>query len=295
MSAAGPPQGARPPGGAARSADRGEHTSAAGIGRDHASGALHVESTGEGPDLVLLHGWAMHSGFWGPLVPRLARKHRVHAVDLPGHGYSAAPPQFTLAAIVSALDSRSRTRSRAVAVLGWSLGGLVAMHWALTRPERVGRIVLVATSPRFVAGDDWPHAMSADTLSRFGDELRVSWRLTIERFLTLQLKGGEHARATLAKLRDELFARGMPSPAALEGALSLLREIDLRAEVGGIAQPALVVSGERDTLALPEAGRWLADRLPHASFASIRGAAHVPFLSHAEAFAAALDAFLDAR
>jgi pimeloyl-[acyl-carrier protein] methyl ester esterase len=55
------------------------------------------------------------------------------------------------------------------------------------------------------------------------------------------------------------------------------------------------VAGERDTLALPEAGRWLADRLPDAKFALIPGAAHVPFLSHAEAFAATLDAFLDAR
>lgn len=259
------------------------------------SGALHVESTGEGPAVVLLHGWAMHSGFWGPLVPHLARKYRVHAVDLPGHGYSAAPAQFTLAGMVSALDSTFADSAVPVTVLGWSLGGQVAMHWALARPERIARVVFVATTPRFIAGDDWPYAMSADTLARFGDELRVSWRLTIERFLMLQLKGGEHARATLSKLRAELFARGMPSPAALEGALSLLREIDLRAEVGAIGQPALVVAGERDTLALPEAGRWLAHRLPNAKFALIPGAAHVPFLSHADAFAATLDAFLDAR
>jgi pimeloyl-[acyl-carrier protein] methyl ester esterase len=196
--------------------------------------------------------------------------------------------------MVSALESTFANRSPPITVLGWSLGGQVAMHWALARPERVARVVLVATTPRFVAGDDWPHAMSADTLARFGDELRVSWRLTVERFLTLQMKGGEHSRATLAKLRGELFARGMPSPAALERALSLLRQVDLRAEVGGIVQPALVVAGERDTLALPEAGRWLADRLPNANFASIPGAAHIPFLSHAEVFAATLDAFLDA-
>ncbi len=184
------------------------------------SGPLHVESTGEGPPLVLLHGWAMHSGFWGPLVPQLARRFRVHAVDLPGHGHSAAPPEFTLDGdrVGARLDVRRR-RPRRSRVLGWSLGGLVAMHWALARPERIGRLVLVATTPRFVAGDDWPHAMPAETLARFGDELRVAWRLTIERFLTLQLQGGEHARATLAALRGELFARGMPSPAALVGAL----------------------------------------------------------------------------
>src|SRR5712671_4767 len=95
MSAAGPSQGARPPGGERR---------AAPIGGDHAT-VLHVESTGEGPELVLLHGWAMHSGFWGALMPRLAQRFRVHAVDLPGHGYSAAPTEFTLRGTVSALEA----------------------------------------------------------------------------------------------------------------------------------------------------------------------------------------------
>ena len=62
-----------------------------------------------------------------------------------------------------------------------------------------------------------------------------------------------------------------------------------------IPQPALVVVGSRDTLAFPAAGQWLAERLPDAQFAPIDGAAHVPFLSHPDAFAAALDAFLDGR
>jgi len=48
---------------------------------------LHVESTGEGPPLVLLHGWAMHGGLFAPLVPALARRYRVSVVDLPGHGH----------------------------------------------------------------------------------------------------------------------------------------------------------------------------------------------------------------
>jgi pimeloyl-[acyl-carrier protein] methyl ester esterase len=259
------------------------------------SGALHVEATGHGPPLVLLHGWAMHSGLWGSLLPRLARRFRVHAVDLPGHGRSAPAPAFTLDGVVATLGSAFGVTGHPLTVLGWSLGGLVAMRWALREPGRVGRIALVATSPRFVAGDGWPHAMSDATLARFGDELRVAWKLTIQRFLALQLHGSEHGRATLAALRGRIFAQGEPSPKALASALAVVREADLRGEAAGIAQPALVVAGERDTLARPEAGRWLADHLPDARFALIAGAAHVPFLSHADAFAAALDAFLDER
>jgi len=255
--------------------------------------ALHIESTGHGAPLVLLHGWAMHSGLWGPFVPRLAKRHRVHAVDLPGHGHSAAPAAFGLDECVGALAAAFPAAQQPLTVLGWSLGGLVAMRWALAAPERVGRVVLVATSPRFVAGPDWPHAMSREALDRFGDELHVAWKLTVLRFLALQMHGGEHGRAALAALRGQLFARGEPAPKALFAALDTIRHADLRADVHRIGQPALVVSGERDTLTPPGAGRWLAGHLPDARFVAIAGAAHAPFLSHADAFGVALTEFLD--
>jgi pimeloyl-[acyl-carrier protein] methyl ester esterase len=259
------------------------------------SGSLAVESVGAGPPLVLLHGWAMHSGIWGAVIPRLARRFRVHAVDLPGHGKSPLAAPFTLDGTVSAVASALADESATLTVVGWSLGGLVAVRWAQGQPERISRLALVATSPRFVAGIGWPHGMAEETLARFGDELGVAWKHTIKRFLTLQMQGSEHGRAMLAQLRHELFARGEPSHAALRGALETLVATDLRAGVGSVRQPSLVVSGGRDTLAVPAAGRWLAEHLPVARFALIPGAAHVPFLSHRDAFDAAMDPFLDDR
>ena len=96
-------------------------------------------------------------------------------------------------------------------LLGWSFGGLVAQHIALAHPATVRALVLVSTSPRFVASADWPHAMTETTLTRFGDELRASYKLTLQRFLTLQVQGSEGGRATLASLRNALFARHAPS------------------------------------------------------------------------------------
>jgi pimeloyl-[acyl-carrier protein] methyl ester esterase len=257
------------------------------------TGALHVEVTGDGPPLVLLHGWAMHSGLWGSLVIRLARRHRVHAVDLPGHGESPAPAQFTLDGVVALLDATFGTTGVPLTVVGWSLGGVIAMHWALSRPDRVEKLVLVCTTPRFVAGGDWPHAMAPETLDRFGDELRIAWKLTVQRFLALQLHGSDHSRALLSEMRERLLARKAPSMATLVEALALLKDCDFRNEAARVQQPALVVSGDRDTVAFPGAGRFLADRLPKARFALIPGAAHVPFLSHADVFGATLDDFLD--
>jgi pimeloyl-[acyl-carrier protein] methyl ester esterase len=257
--------------------------------------ALHVESTGAGPPLVLLHGWAMHSGLWGQVPEHLAPRFRVHAVDLPGHGHSEPVTPCTLDALTGAVSRAFEGAGEPLTVVGWSLGGAVALRWARTAPERIARLVLVATTPCFVARDDWPHAMARQTVAQFGDELAASYRLTLQRFLSLQLSGSADARVMLAALRRDLFARGDPAPSALAGALAVLSATDLRADVPAIAQPTLVVTGERDTLTPASAGAWLASALPNARLASIAGAGHVPFLSHPAAFADAIDGFLDAR
>ena len=99
--------------------------------------SVHVESVGSGPPLVLLHGWAMHSGLFAPLLPRLTDRFRVHLVDLPGHGHSPTLSRYsldTIAAAVGEAVSSAAGTAEPVTVLGWSLGGMVALHWALAAP-----------------------------------------------------------------------------------------------------------------------------------------------------------------
>ncbi|MFO1395909.1 MAG: pimeloyl-ACP methyl ester esterase BioH [Burkholderiales bacterium] len=260
--------------------------------RPHA--ALHVESAGAGAPLVLLHGWAMHGGVFATLVSALARRHRVHAVDLPGHGHSPAAEPFTLDAIVAQVANAFAVTEVPITVLGWSFGATVALRWAQLEPARIARLVLVGATPKFVADEQWAPAMSAATLARFGDELRVAYRATLLRFLSLQVHGSEEGRTTLAALRHTLFARGEPSPAALAAALGVLARADLRADVAAIATPTLVVGGDRDTLTPDAAGAWLAAAMPHARHVVIPGAGHAPFLSHRAAFDVAVTEFLNA-
>jgi pimeloyl-[acyl-carrier protein] methyl ester esterase len=255
--------------------------------------SLYVESTGSGPPLVLLHGWAMHSGLWTPVLPRLAARFRVHRIDLPGHGHSAPIEAGSLAGIAAAVAGQCASLPEPLTVVGWSLGGAVALQWTLDRPEAVARLVLVSTTPRFVVHGDWPHAMSEETLQRFGDELATSYRATLQRFVSLRVSGSERARELLAGIRTQLFARGAPSRQTLRAALDALAAIDLRETVGAIGKPALVIAGERDTLVPAAASAWLAAALPAGRFVSIAGAAHAPFLSHSEAFLSAFEAFCD--
>ena len=252
---------------------------------------LQVETHGAGPDLVLIHGWGMNGGVWAPLAATLGRKYRLHVVDLPGHGRSAYNPGQ------AALPDWARAVRMAVPAgatwVGWSLGAQVAVRTALDAPETVARLVLVAGTPRFVQGGDWPHAMARGTFEQFAANLAADHSGALERFLALQVRGAEHARETLRWLRQEVHQRPRPLDAALDDGLRLLLETDLRSELRQLTQPTLWLLGERDTLVPADMGHELAMLQPAAEILVIGGAAHAPFLSHAARSQALLTRFLE--
>lgn len=251
---------------------------------------LFSETAGHGPDLVLLHGWGLHSGVWDETAAALAENFRVTLIDLPGHGRSPLlSGHYSLTTLAQQLLESAPPHAM---WLGWSLGGIIARHLAAQHPERVNKLILVASTPKFVNAPDWEHGVEAATLDEFVRALTSDYRSCIKRFLALQLRGSAHAAQTLRRLNDIAFRHGEPDRRALSAGLALLRDSDLRDELGGITCPALVIAGERDTLTPPDAQRFLAAHLPQAYLSVIAGAGHAPFLSHAPEFLRALNEFL---
>ncbi len=249
--------------------------------------ALHVERLGAGPDLALIHGWAMHGGVWRGLAERLATSHRVHLVDLPGHGRSAMiDGSYTLEAIA---DAVAAALPAPAALLGWSLGGLVAMSIALRDPARVTRLVLTGATPRFVNDACWSAGLDAAVVDDFGARLGDDPARTVHRFLALQVRGSDGERQTLARLKAALDGAPPPDPRALAGGLAILRETSLLPALGRLRQPVRLIHGARDTITPPPAAAFLGERLPAAVVYNIDGAGHAPFLSHPERFAALLE------
>lgn len=249
---------------------------------------MHIESTGSGPPLVLLHGWALHGGVFAPLTQRLADRYTLHLVDLPGHGYSRdAGVPLALDAAVDAILARTPPAPW----LAWSLGGLFALH-AASRSPRVQGLAMVAATPRFVRGADWPHAVEAAVFAQFGDDLRNDYAGTLERFLALDTMGSEHARSELRALKSALYARGEPTHGALQDGLRLLEESDLRDVLPTLAVPSLWLAGRRDLLVPTAAMRAAVAATPRAEFIEIAGGGHAPFLGHADIVAAEVDRFM---
>ena len=255
--------------------------------------ALHVESTGQGPALLLVHGWAMHGGVFAPLVRALEATFTVITVDLPGHGGSRDsalplaldPVADALAALIDAQSSKHAL------VVGWSLGGLVATALAARHPDRVRGLAMLAASPRFVQGPDWPAGMDPRVFELFGEELGRDYRGTLDRFLMLEAQGSAHLREELRYLRDAVYARGEPAPRALQEGLGLLHDSDLRATLPGLAMPSLWIAGRRDRLVSPQAMQAAAALAPRSRFRQYDHAGHAPFLTEPTAVAEALTAF----
>jgi len=254
---------------------------------------LHIERRGDGPPLVLLHGWAMHGGVFTPLLPRLARTFSVHLVDLPGHGRSrdVALP-LALETVVEAIAARVPRASWC----GWSLGGLFALHAAATRPQAVDAVALLCASPRFVRGDDarddWRYGMSPEIFRDFATGLRDDYHGTLDRFLALEAFGSDDARGDLRALRTGLFARGEPAAHVLADGLALLETTDLRAALPSLSMPSLWLAGRRDRLVDPRAMRAAAALAPRSAFAQVEHGGHAPFLTHADEVAQHLETFL---
>jgi len=236
--------------------------------------------------VVFLHGWGLHGGIWS--ATRAALDRPSVAPDLPGYGDTAMVTPYDPSTLA---DAVAATLPENAIVVGWSMGGMVALTLAARRPIKA--LVLVGTSPTFVNRGPWRHGLDPGVLAGFADALATDYRATLLRFLALQARGGDAAREVIGRLRASVFERGEPRPETLSAGLDLLRDVDLRREAGQITCPTLIVHGAYDNLCPLGAGEWLAQAIPNARLAVHPHAAHAPFLSHPDWFYPQLRTFLD--
>ena len=250
---------------------------------------LYWHTSGSGDrDLVLLHGWGLNAEVWRCIAEPLSAHFRLHFVDLPGFGRSQGFGALTLDEMLEALLPQLPPRA---IYLGWSLGGLVASRLALRYPQRVERLITVASSPCFTADDKgWP-GIKPETLSSFQQQLSQDYQRTVERFLALQTLGTESARQDARALKEVVLSQPIPSVEVLAGGLEILRSVDLREEMDRLQLPLLRIYGYLDGLVPRNVAALLDQRWPNSASLTIAKAAHAPFISHPQAFCAAVVEF----
>ncbi|MCV2885828.1 pimeloyl-ACP methyl ester esterase BioH [Aestuariibacter sp. AA17] len=241
---------------------------------------LFTETRGNGPDLVMLHGWGVNSGVWQPISHLLQDHFRVTYIDLPGFGRNAHYPimPYTLNNLSTVVSAYIPSRAR---VLGWSMGGLLAQHIALTRQDLAG-LITVASTPKFVSEGSWPGIKPA-VLSMFEKQLKGDFTKTLDRFLAIQALGSASAKNDIKTIQHHVEQLPMPSEVALHNGLVILSETDLREKMQTISIPMLQIFGKLDSL-VPKAAIELMQHNQNVTQHIIDHASHGPFISHPEAF-----------
>ena len=253
--------------------------------------SLYIEIAGQGPDVVLVHGWGMNGEVWSEIAHALSTHYRVTTVDLPGHGRSVDSPRDYQLPVLAAM-LREVVPPNA-ALVGWSLGGQIATQLELDNPGLLKQLILVASAPQFTRNDDWPDGVEGDILDSFAGDLRANFKHTVLRFIALQGLGSEHAQQMQRTLRERIFRHGYPQIASLEGGLKLLHNTNLRPRLQELQCPVLLINGDRDTLFRASAAHRTCELIPDSRLTIIKGAGHAPFISHQREFLIALNQFLE--
>ena len=238
---------------------------------------------GNGAPLILIHGWGSSSAIFAELMTQLPGVQTL-ALDLPGYGASSPTPTLDLEGLTNDfmtwIDALALPR---VTLLGWSFGGILAQYLAAHFPSRIERLILIATTPRFVATTDWPHGLADAAVRALARDFKRAPLLTLENFQTRQFQGEK-------TIPPPLLPR-VETATALNG-LQLLRCVDLRPELAKITMPTLVVHGALDLIIPMNAGRFLAATLAQAQLHEVSACGHAPFRSDVAAVSAFLRDFL---
>jgi 3-oxoadipate enol-lactonase len=249
---------------------------------------LHAVEDGpaDGPVLVLGPSLGTDTGLFDAQVAEFAGTHRVIRYDLRGHGGSEVVPgpctMADLARDVLALLDRLGVQRFSYA--GVSIGGAIGQQLALTAPDRVDRLVIIASAAQFADPPSW--SVRADQVRAEGTGVLAPSRTGT--WFTAEWSEQEPKEAErLVRMLRDTPAEGYATCCEAIGAF------DVRDRLGEISAPTLTIAGEQDPATTVDMVRAIADAIPGAEFVVVPGAAHLPDATDPEPVNAALRRHLD--
>jgi len=239
---------------------------------------------GKGPALVFIHGWCMNSSIWGEQSSFFSDDYRVLMPDLRGHGLSAgAGGPYTFMQFSKDIGELMGSLGKEnIILVGWSMGSMVAMEYALSLSKGISGMVLISPTPCFKRSEGRQYGKRPSSIKRLRQNLTRNYEFTLkdfcERFFTVS--GELIAPDSEREIRSFFFGKGFPPPqnVALE-TLDELERWDVRERAKKIDIPVLIIHGEADSIIDITAGKELHRIIPESNLIIIEGAGHVPFLT----------------
>lgn len=248
---------------------------------------IHFEIEGDWakPTLLFSNSLGTDLHMWDAQVAALADDFRILRYDGRGHGLSSAPAgPYTIERLgndaLAVLDAAAISRAD---FCGVSMGGMIGMWLGVHAPERFGRMALCNTSAYLPPRESWDERIEKARAGRM-DEIA---RDVIERWFTPGFR--EREPEEVARVREQFLNT---SGEGYAGCCAAIRDMDQRESIRDFGVPALVIAGGVDPAAPPEHAHLICDRIPDAAYVEIADGAHLSNIEKAEAFNAALRAFL---
>lgn len=247
---------------------------------------LYYELEGDGEQtLLFVHGWMASSAVWKKQVPWFAKNNqRVLTFDLTGYGQSAKPEglAYTPDVWLDDLDALIEHLNLDKPILtGWSMGGAIAIAYAVTRPQALSKLVIVDSTPLLVAPPDvFEYAIPPEAAEQLSGAMQNNFSVGARGFVEMMFpEPGTEA------LKDEIHAITQQTTAqiALES-VGNAGSADLRPILGQVQVPTLILHGEADTVCALGAGQFMAEMIPGSQIHTFPGKGHAPFLTDAQAF-----------
>lgn len=238
------------------------------------------------PAVAFVNSLGTDARIWDEVIATLGTRYRILSYDKRGHGLSESPAgDYTLADHVGDLAGLlDHVGMSTAAVVGVSVGGLIAQGFALRHPERVTALVLCDTVPRLGAPQTWNDRIAAIQARGMG----AIANSVMERWFSAGFR--QNRPVDLAGWRN-LFLR-----TDVEGycaTCATLRDSDLTAEVGGIDKPTLVLVGDEDGSTPVPLVRACAEAIPGARFEIVPQAGHIPSIEQPAVVATLLTEFFE--
>lgn len=236
--------------------------------------------------VLLLHGWAANHHVFDDLISRLPAAGVYLTPDLPGHGQAAMPDEFDVATIANELAA---TLTEPVHVVGWSLGGHIALYLVANHPHLVKSLCLTASFAQFLAADDYPAGLTNPALAKMVTLFQQDFDKYMTQFFQLQFLYAKEHLPILKQVLPKVCQFGPPP--ALAAALDAIERSNARACLAQIQAPTLLLFGQKDAITPPAMGTYLHQHIAGSQLHFFERASHAPFLSHADEFAHTLTQF----
>jgi len=254
-------------------------------GLDLGDVVLHVAEQGprDAPAVVFANSLGTDLRLWDRTIARLPAGLRLIRYDKRGHGLSTCPPApYGMGRLVR--DAERVCDAFAVGdcvFVGLSIGGMIAQGLAAKRPDLIRAAVLSNTAPKIGTRDLWEDRIAAAR----ADGMAAMSEGIMDRWFSPAFRG------TAAEAPWRRMVETTP-PEGYAGCAAAIAGTDFHATTAALRLPALVIAGDRDGSTPPDLVRELADLVPGARFALLRGAGHLPCVEQPDRFAEILTGFL---